>query len=266
MMNDPREYNVSLPREQRYILLSALLDWHSLTLLICAALLALMAVYRHSTPHLYLSIACLLIWPLVIFYVMRNDDFSVRVVRPRLYVRFSKITLRDRQVLHRLIKLRDGYLQATEALIRRRRHMSIANWQSEIAYIDQLINRACELIIRLDTCRHRFISMPDDHRLTFEIERNELILQTTQDRMERKRIELALEEMKRRKSFLHDYSLGVEMAETQLDRVSTAMTAISMGDVTHLDHEALRNAYEYLEAVCYGDYAMNRSVVTAPAL
>jgi transcriptional regulator with XRE-family HTH domain len=36
-----------------------------------------------------------------------------------------------------------------------------------------------------------------------------------------------------------------------------------MGDVSHLDHEALRDAYEYLEAVCYGDYAMNRSVVTA---
>ena len=106
---------------------------------------------------------------------MRNDDFSVRVVRPRLYVRFSKITLRDR----------------------RRRRTSIADWQSEIAYTDQLINHACELIIRLDMCRHRFISMPDDHRLTYEIERNELILLTTQDRMGRKRIELALEEIKR---------------------------------------------------------------------
>jgi uncharacterized membrane protein len=130
MMNDPREYNVSLSREQRAIFPSALLDWHSLILLICAALLALMAVYRHSAPHLALSIACLLIWPLVIFYVMRNDDFSVRVVRPRLYVRFSKITLRDTQLLHRLIKLRDEYLQAVEALIRRRRRMSIADWKT----------------------------------------------------------------------------------------------------------------------------------------
>jgi len=139
--------------------------------------------------------------------------------------------------------------------------------------MDQLINQACELIIRLDTCRHRFISMPDDHRLTYEIERNEIILQTTQDEMGRKRIELALEEMQRRKSFLHDYGLGASMAETQLDRVSTAMMAISMGDVRSLDyaaactlHEALRDAHEYLEAVCYGDYAMNRSVVTQSAL
>src|SRR4030066_2583480 len=77
MMNDPREYNVSISRERQAIFPSALLDWHSLTLLICAALLTLMVVYRHSTPHLALSIACLLIWPLIIFYVMRNDDFSV---------------------------------------------------------------------------------------------------------------------------------------------------------------------------------------------
>lgn len=262
-MNDPREYNVSLQREQRAILPSALFNWRSLAILVCAALLALLAVYRsNDTSPLIWSLVGIPAWILMVFHLAYDTDFAVRVVRPKLYMRFARITISDRQLLARLVKLRDAYLQAIEDGLRMNKRRSSPDWMRTASSIDQLANSACQLIIRMDDSKRRFVSMPDDHKLSFEIERMWSIMQTSCDPDERKRTEITLDEMERRKAFLHNYSTGMTMAETALDKIVSAFGAVAMGDVRPLDSAISRDqmaheAYDYLEAVCYGDYAVS---------